>query len=822
MWRFRPSWADITQAFVLYFLQRRFSIPALAGNWFLFTQALLSAAGIAALAWYAGAKLLRLFEPGKRLGPGGTLTALAAGFALLGTLVLGAGLAGLLFSPSRVVIAPLICLLGLGAIWKARKKASAFLAWVVDALGTVSLPTRLALLLGIIITAAGLFNIEMAWDALTYHLRLPSFFVYRHKIFDVWHLFYFPFPSLVEMLYLLGMLVQGDQAARFLNAFFGLMLLASVRPLARALKADGRMAALLLLASPLFLLLLIRAYIDLGFSLLLSVSFFHLVRWRLSASRGALVLSALLAGAGMGSKYVGVLALPALLAAGGVRLLRPSLRPCLLWCAFAFAPLAPWLARNWLFEANPFSPMLDSFFGVVHERFPDIVPFFESGRRLSAVLLSLPREAAQILFDEGKIDGPLAACVGGAVPLLILARGSGPYRFLLRAVLGYILAWLILCPNARFFLPALVPLVLLLETPLLSMIAETRGLRIVIEAQLVCGALFAAATQWIFFAPFSMVLGLESVRDRLAIGLPPPPFHYYTASFINEHVPPQARIMCLCNFSTYYIERECVAEFRFGRSRIARIIREGGSAMRIGVKLRQRGIRWLLSSRSGTAAYVGLPGFFDVPAGGWRAFRDLLSRRGYAVWQTEGFVLFRLGREHEPRPLPVLPVYESIVFNKGDRLLDSGDLRGALREFQSPPALMRDVASTYLRQADAHLALEEVPLAEKCFLRALELGADQYRVRAGLAQVYLRLGQPALALPHAEKAFASNPVSGYAAATLSLVCSGLSDIHRARLLMEEAVRLAPYEAQYRDLAAQLRAAETLPPRGRPRPRYGRR
>ena len=92
-------------------------------------------------------------------------------------------------------------------------------------------------------------------------------------------------------------------------------------------------------------------------------------------------------------------------------------------------------------------------------------------------------------------------------------------------------------------------------------------------------------------------------------------------------MPPGDRILHLCNFSTYYMERECIADFRFGSAHIARFIRDGLDAEGIYRKLRQRGVRWLLHASISTRQYLNIPGFFDVPVRGWAEFKKLLTRR---------------------------------------------------------------------------------------------------------------------------------------------------------------------------------------------------
>ena len=43
--------------------------------------------------------------------------------------------------------------------------------------------------------------------------------------------------------------------------------------------------------------------------------------------------------------------------------------------------------------------------------------------------------------------------------------------------------------------------------------------------------------------------------------------------YVNAHVPRNARILYASNFSTYYVERECLADFFFGTSQLTKLLK---------------------------------------------------------------------------------------------------------------------------------------------------------------------------------------------------------------------------------------------------------
>jgi len=772
--------------------------------------------GLAAAAGRTGVAVRRILG----VAPDGPRS-LALGFGALGSLTLGLGLVGLLVPPPTPVSIAVLAVLALDVVRRRRPIAAEIRACRPASL-PVSIPTRAVLAIAVGLALVGVLNIEMSWDALTYHLRLPSFYACRHKVYDVWHHYCAPFPSLVEMLYLLCQLTGGDLAARMLNAGFGLLVLGSIPRLARAAASrSAGMAVALVCGCPLFLLLVGRAYIDLGFTLFLTVALADLLAWRRGTpgSRRGVVASGLLAGLGLSSKYVGALALPGFLAAAlvaarpagaAVRARCAAARRIVDWCLAAALPLAPWLVKNWLFKANPVSPLLGGVFGT-HEVIPgDVTPIFSLADPMGTLVESLPARAEALLVNHGRIDGPLAAAVAGLLPLLVLVRPAGGGRPLVAFVLAYLAGWFLLSPDVRFLLPVLPVVGLAAGDAFAALFGEAaRGVRVaaraLLEAQLIAGAVYGSAVLWVFFDPLGMPLGLASVEERLQLGLPPAPYTYYMKTWVNAHVPAGDRIWFLTHPFTYYVERECVADFHFGTSQFTRLARTAPTTNAMARRFRQLGFRWLLSTGANAAQYAAIPGYYDVPAGVPTALKRLLATRADAAWQTEHFTLYRLGPPHPPRPLPALPIFEALAWERADRDLGDGRARAALGAFLAPPPLLADVGSTFVRQGDAWMTLDQPARAEAAFRRALARGADQPRVRTGLAQALLRLGRPARALEHSEAGWRESPLSAYAAAGLALNYYQLGRAEEARRMIREAVRLRPDEADYRALAKRLGA-----------------
>jgi tetratricopeptide (TPR) repeat protein len=696
-----------------------------------------------------------------------------------------------------------------GVVWLWRRTTSIGPAFRRASMPALSPVSRMTLAIAVLFVAGAVLNVETGWDALMYHLRLPSFYVYRHKFYDVWHSYYSAYPAQVEMLYTLSMLVRDDLLARLLNVALGAGLLGATVAVSGELGMTGG-GVLLLAASPMFLMLMTRAYVDLGVALLVTLSLLNFLRWHRTGSSRFLIACGLLAGFGMGAKYAGVFMVAAVLAGMGARLGKTGGRRAAVgWGLAAALPVAPWLLKNWLMKGNPVAPFLGVLFGNSDPLPADVQTVFGGAAPARSLLVSLPFRIESLILGQGNLESPVLPVFAGLAPLLA-CRGLPPAASVLaRAVGAYALACLVLAPETRFFLPALPALGVLIAGAVGAASSREKrarfALRGLLEISVIAGTLYFPALLWLQADPFTLVTGRDSVETRLMRGLPPVPYASYASRALKELVPASGRVLVMCNFTTYYYERECLAEFHYGQSRLTRFIREGGDAGGIALVLKRRGVEWLLASGSTVHQYLRIPGYFDVPPPGWEEFKRFLAERTDVVWQTDNYVLFRVVRRHRARPLPVLPVRETIGFDDGDRALAEGRCREALAVFLSPPPVLADVGSTYLRQGDAFNATGDYRRAERAFRRALALGADVPRVRLGLAHALLNQNRPAEGLPHAREAWRQDPQSSYAAATLATIYASLRWPDMARDMILKAVRLRPDSAMFRALARQFGA-----------------
>jgi hypothetical protein len=802
--RFRPDLFRLADV-----MGRNFPSPSgwpatLAGNWAGFLAEGAAFMGIVAVAGALGRGFARWTSSSRRGSPG-VLVEYGTGLGFLSVGVLGAGLDGLLFAPPRGVGVPVLAVLGARECWRMRAyraRLGAIFEWPAMPRAASA---ALALLLAV--SLAGVLNIELGWDALTYHLRLPSFYLYRHKLYDAWHSYYAFFPSNVEMLFMAGQAACGDLTARLLNALFAFLLLATTARTARALGVPAGWPVLLVACSPLFLLLATRCYADLGAAFFVALSLLLLVRWRGGGGPSALVASGVLAGFGMGSKLpvaaFWFAAAFALAARSRGRAGNFALWNCALWPVFL-----PWLARSFLLRGNPVYPFLSPLLGMPASRAGDyVLPFEGLSTAGSTVRNALSARLEAIVFDAGHIEGPMVPVFGGILPFLAFRPVTEGGRMARRAVAAYFVLWIALFPEIRFILPVIPAMAALAFGGLHRLVAGsaafTRWARATLVTSALAGAMVAACLQLRDFHPLSIPLGLETPREKAGRLILPAPFTGYLAGAVGKRVPPGDRILFLCHFSSYYVERECITDVHFGRAKITDIIREGRDADGIARRLRQRGIGWLLLTGTGAAIYRHVPGFFDVPDGGWEEWKRMLERRTGVAWQTNYYVLLRVTPPHEPRPLAVLPVYEALEFAAADEDLREGRFVEAAVAYLKCPPLLEDVGSRWSRLGIALGGMGRHAEALRSFENATSLGFRAPRTLWGMAVSLLRLKRPEEALRAAEEAWGMDPRSAPTAALLAALEAGRGRREDALGWARKAVDLEPGSAEYGKMLDRL-------------------
>ena len=209
------------------------------------------------------------------------------------------------------------------------------------------------------------------WDGLAEHLAQAKIYAATGRFQPLWYDHHSHFPSAPQMLFSLGMLLQGVSLAKLFHWLHGMLCMAAAFSIAERFVArgSGKWAALAVAGTPLVGWLMQVGYVDLttcAYALLMTLS---LLDWLKRRDARLLALSGVIAGAMMATKMQGI----ALFGVVGVAVLWVVLRrregfgaAARAACVFGLAAAvlsAPWYIKTWVLTGNPVYPFAYSVFG---------------------------------------------------------------------------------------------------------------------------------------------------------------------------------------------------------------------------------------------------------------------------------------------------------------------------------------------------------------------------------------------------------------------------------------------------------------------------
>ena len=425
------------------------------------------------------------------------------------------------------------------------------------------------------------------WDGLFYHLTGPRLYIAHHRLvlgIDIPHL---NFPSLMEMLYLYGMLLKGDVAARLVHFWYALLLTGLVYLLARRhLYPQATWPSVALFASmPMIPVLASWAYNDIALAFYQLAAVYTLGNWFADRHRQWLMLSATMCGLAMGLKYTSfVCPLTLVVLIVWRQAIRERARAgivfgsLLLFSAAALLIASPWYVKNFFFTGNPFYPFAYEVFG---GRFWDEFRAAWYARAGTGIglnplkLLALPGTLTLGLRDMNYYDGRMGPLFLALLPLLVVygmyrpRRGDVPrpaaVGYLLTFALAQYLVWtwgVIVSRSlfqSRLLLPCFVALAPALAVALDALRAFDRpafSLRRFAWMTIVIVLVLNVVYQGLDFLridPLPYLAGRESRDEFLTRNLGQ---HYAAMQYINENLPSEAKILFLWEPRSYYCQRQ--------------------------------------------------------------------------------------------------------------------------------------------------------------------------------------------------------------------------------------------------------------------------
>jgi len=492
---------------------------------------------------------------------------IALGMGILSYLVLALGLLGQIKAWVFIVVITVLALLGWRHITRLVGEAA---RWLLGPkrLDWFALPLAVLVIFMAAFTLIGALapSADLDYDGLVYHLTIPKVYIHDGRIHAIPWLSHSNFPFTLEMLYLLGLVFDGQSLAKLFHFGCGWLMVLAV--FAFGCRAWGRRAGWLGAATaaaiPLVAWEMMTAYNELAFALYAFLAIFALSRWwegrREGQGNGWLWVAGVMCGLAMGTKMLAgaVLTFGALAILARVRL-RPReslLVPLLGFIVIAAAVASPWYIKSYLWTGNPVYPFA---YGIFDGRYwtaerarlyTAAQKEFGMGTGLLAFLAlpwNLTMNAYRFFDIPGRVRpvnvllwvfGPVLLA---ALPALLVARPvKTAGRFALWFAVFYAALWFSTSQNGRYLIPILPGLCACAGLALDRMLSRRGVLPAAAALVLFVGAVSALYCGYSLASPaWRVALGLESQPEYLR-GISQV---YLMSEGINRATPPDAKII---------------------------------------------------------------------------------------------------------------------------------------------------------------------------------------------------------------------------------------------------------------------------------------
>lgn len=215
-----------------------------------------------------------------------------------------------------------------------------------------------------------IFSIAPAthWDVLHYHLSIPQIYVLRGGLVDLDHTFAVHLIRNAEMLYTLGLLVEGQPLPTLFNFEFGLLSVAMITCLGTqvANRRVGLLSGVIYFALPITTYVLAEGMVDLVLTTFVLAATYAFFCWQDKHHPGWLMIFSGIAGLAAGTKINAMIFLTPLAVILMAQTCRRPFLDCLKSWARIVVPgaltLAPWLLLGWMRIGNPVFPFANNIF----------------------------------------------------------------------------------------------------------------------------------------------------------------------------------------------------------------------------------------------------------------------------------------------------------------------------------------------------------------------------------------------------------------------------------------------------------------------------
>jgi uncharacterized membrane protein len=517
-------------------------------------------------------------------------------------------------------------------------------------------------------------------DALVQHLAVPKLYLKHGGMYEIPFMSFSYYPMNLDLLYLIPLYFGNDIVPKFIHFTFAILTawLIFLYLKKRTHRIYALFGILLFLSIPIIVKLSITAYIDLGIMFFSFASLLSLLRWMENGFRPRfLIISGVLCGLGLGTKYNGLVTLflltlfvPFLYSRfhpGDKHSFFKAAEHAVLFFFVSIVVFSPWMIRDYHWRKNPIYPLYEHWINPPEKPGSELGEDLgeSSGLGLGAFVIrkliyqEKGWEIALVpvrVFFAGR-DGSPKQFDGELNPFLLVFSLLAFWRIkqdrevvksekkimLAFSALFFTIAFFTSDLRIRYIAPIIPPLVILSVLGLAngaSFVQSMKGGTAKVVGLAAIGSAMACALilngeyvlrQFKFVEPFSYLSGKLSRDDYIARYRP----EYPAMKFIDQNLPPSALVSFLfLGNRGYYCDRNYV----YGEHTFGTIVREAPSAEFILGALERSGVSHLLLYYPLFERWVG-DNFHENKA---KIIRDFLEKYTRVSYTYNNFYLLSL------------------------------------------------------------------------------------------------------------------------------------------------------------------------------------
>jgi len=700
----------------------------------------------------------------------------------------------------------------------------------------------------VLISLCNLLAPEMSWDAMTYQLILPKFYLLKHGFYKVDGIVPANYPSLGQMFFSWGLIWGNDSLARAFSFLAHLGTAMALVGLGSRLENPmvGCFAGVFYWAFPYLNIFSTRGYVDLflGFYAVIGLGTLIVSGGKSrEASRSGepnnvaplLLLGTVSLGAVWGIKYnalaywfTGVVLW--FLVSGQNKAVEKR------WGWFALGPLfffLPWALKSWLYVHDPIFPFLPHSFRAFDwsdfDQKASGIKFHVEG---FSGLLSLPKVLWGLFFGRygGAPNEEVSLIPLVLSPLLFLRSAGNAWRK--RVIIALLVPfglWSVTSHQLRLITPVIAFASLLAASAYenflrrISNWGRTLNLLMGLYLWLLAYYLFQGLVQQP--NPFANFLGFQS-RERFLTDILRPTGYLSVAKALNQTLPSDSKILSLGQQNGYYLERISAFDFDYTEPVLRKLVEPTDSPESIYRRFKEDGFTHILynaNAMMGTELREDVLGVERFP---WKS-AELKNYEQFFLKYTrkislpvgQGYSLYEIGPRDGyssmPEYLPGTEAYylRSMVRTMG--LSKASEIVGKSIPQEVYLKSYREVAQDHpeLGYPCFQWAFAKLSGNPKALRETKAMGEEGLR-RNGDKTSWLVLQGDGLmvetkfskAIPLFEEAEKLSPEREDVARNLTSAYYNKRDLKKALEEAERAASLAPYAEDYRQLADSLRAA----------------